>query len=671
MSDMQKIATFNYFEKPELLPLTYIYEGITYTGLPADAKRTETTCGTVTKITYTATIADSVELKAECTTYANYPVIEWLCYFTNTGNANTGIFEKIRPANAFVPGQKSVLKTNTGDFYSVDGFIDNTHAITRGISVRSMPSGGRSCDCAWPYQKLIFDDFGLNIAIGWSGTWFSEYRGTGDGVQVLIGQDRCRTYLKPGETYRTPTVTIMAYAGDEDYGVNLWRRWFYNHILVKENGKPLKGKTVTMEYDGSESCAHVDEANQLAGLEFVKKENYEANVWWIDAGWYDMNVNPDSYAEGNPVRQGIWCNTGTWRHDTNRFPNGLKPIGEKCAELGIDFLLWFEPLRVRCGTELHVKHPEWIILKSEEYDHNGNGLLDITNPDCFDWMCKHISGLIKEYKVKWYREDFNFPPSYYWEYPESKDQNRVGMVENLHVQAFYKFWDYLVEQNPGLLIDSCASGGRRNDLETMRRSVPLHHTDFGYGYKPVCQAFSYSMNRWLPYHKTSMQVWDDGDQSYPPIPEEEAIVRKVDSYALFNNIGPMMWIPLPSQLAEDKKLAQFVTETIIPAWKKAGPIMLTGDFYSLTEPHRDSAKWTIFQFHMPQTGEGLFKVMRNQQCEIPTMHVQPKAFDPTKLYNFQNAETGETFTMTGKEVIDNGITFTQAQRSAGIWFYSH
>jgi alpha-galactosidase len=32
--------------------------------------------------------------------------------------------------------------------------------------------------------------------------------------------------------------------------------------------------------------------------------------------------------------------------------------------------------------------------------------------------------------------------------------------------------------NPQLRIDSCASGGRRNDLETMRRAVPLWRSDY-------------------------------------------------------------------------------------------------------------------------------------------------------------------------------------------------
>jgi len=657
----------NFFDKPELLPLTYTYNGVQHKGLPTDAKREEKTTKTVTKITYTAQLQDSVQLKAECTTYANYPVIEWACYFTNNGSSNTGMFSAIKPIETHINGKNPTVKTNTGDFHSKRGFEDTVHNITLGTILRSVPNGGRSCDQAWPYQKLTFDDFGLNIAIGWSGTWFSEYSGSPDGAYVTIGQARCNTYLKPGETYRTPTVTLMLYEGDEDFGVNLWRKWFYNHILIKENGEPLKGKTVSAENGGGLEFIKATEDNQIEALELIRKENFDISLWWIDAGWYDMTIDAKYRGEDKADEELHWWYAGTWQHDASRFPNGLKPVGEKCAELCIDFLLWFEPLRIHRGTELHLKHPDWIIHREGEFEENVCALLDITNPECFDWICKRVSGLIKEYKVKWYREDFNFPPSYRWECNEAPD--RLGMLENLHVQAFYKFWDYLKQENPNLLIDSCASGGRRNDLETMRRGVPLHHTDFGYGYKPVCQAFSYSMSRWLPYYKSSISVWDDGDQSYPDWPKEEDIIHHVDSYALFNNIGPMMSLISPKHYTEDKKLAKFIDEIIMPTWRKASPMMLTGDFYSLTEPHRDSTKWTIFQFHMPGEGEGMFKVMRNQQCDIPSIKVWPKALDPAASYTFTNAETAETFVMKGSEVLENGVTFAQEKRSAGVWFY--
>ena len=46
------------------------------------------------------------------------------------------------------------------------------------------------------------------------------------------------------------------------------------------------------------------------------------------------------------------------------------------------------------------------------------------------------------------------------------------------MEGYLAYWDELRRRHPDMLIDSCASGGRRNDLETMRRAVPLLRSDY-------------------------------------------------------------------------------------------------------------------------------------------------------------------------------------------------
>jgi len=49
-----------------------------------------------------------------------------------------------------------------------------------------------------------------------------------------------------------------------------------------------------------------------------------------------------------------------------------------------------------------------------------------------------------------------------------------------------------------MLIDSCASGGRRDDLETMRRAVPLLRSDLENN-PEAYQCHTYGFGLWLPY----------------------------------------------------------------------------------------------------------------------------------------------------------------------------
>jgi hypothetical protein len=47
----------------------------------------------------------------------------------------------------------------------------------------------------------------------------------------------------------------------------------------------------------------------------------------------------------------------------------------------------------------------------------------------------------------------------------------------MRLTGLYAFWDRLLAENHGLQIDNCSSGGRRIDLEMIRRSVPLWRSD--------------------------------------------------------------------------------------------------------------------------------------------------------------------------------------------------
>ena len=60
----------------------------------------------------------------------------------------------------------------------------------------------------------------------------------------------------------------------------------------------------------------------------------------------------------------------------------------------MDLLVWFEPERIRPGLELAVEHPEWMLkLNDPEVE---NMLLDLTNPDCFQWICETFVKLFNE-----------------------------------------------------------------------------------------------------------------------------------------------------------------------------------------------------------------------------------------------------------------------------------
>ena len=123
-------------------------------------------------------------------------------------------------------------------------------------------------------------------------------------------------------------------------------------------------------------------------------------------------------------------------------------------------------------------------------------------------MVEHFDGLLSDNGIDLYRQDFNMDPLDSWRCQGPAD--RQGTTENLYVQGYLAYWDELRRRHPDMLIDSCASGGRRNDLETLRRAVPLLRSDYQVGPEKTLanQNHTYGISSWFPFTGTGCGAID-------------------------------------------------------------------------------------------------------------------------------------------------------------------
>ena len=602
-------------------------------------------------------IDDRLQIRAECLTYRDYPVVEWTVYFANDGSQNSAILSDVAAIDAAFSGHDPVLVHNNGDFCSPDGYTVSRLALTEGTTFAQAPVGGRPCDQAFPYQRVLFDGSGLNISIGWPGQWSCAYRGTREGFALQAGQQTVHTYLQPGECLRTPRMTVMAFAGDEARGINVWRRWFNAHVTPRQFGNILRPHTVTGNWRAAPALTWRTAEDNLRCIAYAKEHLLKADLWLNDAGWYPCQDEEGKFD---------WTRTGTWTADPVRFPHGLAAVSKACKEAEMEHVVWFEPERVRPDTWLANEHPEWLLQAKEGQPgvNPANSLLNLADPDCHRWLREYIAGFIRENDIGCYRQDFNFQPLPYWRDNEAED--RKGMLENQYLQGYLAFWDYLLLNVPNLWIDSCASGGRRNDLETMRRSVPFHPTDYGYGYHHINQAFRHTLCAWIPFVRGWNQSWDK-DNEYAEPDHYTSNATSLETFSLLNSFGSLTFIgTVPVIQANEEKIPYL--RRLIPIWKRFSELQLHGDFYPLTENHRDNTRWTVFQFHQPERDEGTFQVLRNNQSKEETLTVRPAGFSDAE-YLFENPETAESYVRSGSEINQDGITFRQPVRSGAIWFY--
>lgn len=502
--------------------------------------------------------------------------------------------------------------------------------------------GGRSSDTHAPFFHLYKGGKGYVFAIGWSGQWLCSVTRNEDNAVVKSGLEQARFYLEPHETLRTSSFVLMPYEGDEQTAHNRWRRLIREHFsLIGREGRDSHGPLCAGIWGGMKT------ESALQRIEAIKEHGLPFEYVWMDAGWYggDTAPTPDEF-EGD-----WWAHTGDWRVSPRIHPGGLKDVAAAVHEAGMKFLLWFEPERVRKEVPIVAEHPEYFLFVKDPEDPHA--LLNLGDEAAWQYGFATVAGLIETIGIDGYRQDFNFHPIEFWR--QNDPENRQGICEIKHINGLYRLWDALLERFPHLLIDNCASGGRRIDIETLRRSIPLWRTDYACSANfPVegLQCHHLSFNRWMPYSGTGTgRDYDTYRVRSAYSPALTANYTFSERNAFGDDPEKMVW--LRGMLEEYKTVRPF----------------MAGDFYPLTEVSDRLDVWAAAQFHRPAAEDGILQVFRRERSPYETARFVLSGVAPEAEYVFTDT-AGEERTVSGKELQESGFAVTLTEtRSSEIYFY--
>ena len=583
-----------------------------------DEHRTERT------ITYTDT-KTALQVRCVMVIWKNFPTVEWTVYFKNNGNTNTPIVSSIQSIDAVFERSADgefVLHHHIGDKCTIDSFSPIETRLDPEVSKTFVPDGGRPSNGEWPYYSLERpnEGRGVIIAIGWPGQWKSQFV-RDDGVQLRFtaGQELTRLTLYPGEEIRTPLIALQFYRGDWLRAQNIWRRWMLDHNFPKDHGKPLSPKL------GAGSVQfyafNCTQDGDIEILDRFRDAGIQLSYWWMDAGWYDNG------GAG-------WGKVGTWEADRGRFPNGLAPIGDRCHSDQIELMVWFEMERVSADTWLSQNHPEWI--------HGGaeGGLLKLDEPEVVEWVIDRVDNIISESGIDLYRSDFNIDPLPFWRANDAED--RQGITEIRYIEGYLAYWDELRRRYPGMLIDSCASGGRRDDLETMRRAVPILPTDVENDAEAY-QCCTYGFGLWLPFF-------------------DHTNYERFDDYYFRSSIAPFL------QCNWDVRKDDFDTDSAtkgLSQWRNAAEFFFD-DFWPLSAYSITKDVWMAWQFNRPCGSAGLIQAFRRPDCPYVSAQYKLQALELDAVYIVSDLDTGKTRQMTGRELMSDGLTVTISDQPGAV-----
>jgi alpha-galactosidase len=572
--------------------------------------------------------ATGLRVRMKAVRYADYPALEWLLWFENTGKADTPILADVQAMDltfrAPMPGQVPYLVHRSNGGTPTPDQFEATVLPVGGPQTATLGAGcGRSSTKDFPFFKIETGEGSAIVAVGWSGDWLARLESPDrKQLRVTAGLERTRFLLHPGEKVRSPRILVMYRPGDTLESNAQFRQLIYKHYAAKWKGKtPLPILFCNTCFTrGGGWLNECNAGNQISLIKAYAPLGLEALL--TDAGWFE----------------GGWpAGAGNWTPRRDAYPQGMGPVAAAAKEHGMIYGLWFEPERVVASTEAHRKHPEWCLASQKGQE--GTYLLNFGLPEAQDYFFNIVKGFMDLPGFRVYRQDFNMDPLPYWRFNDAPD--RVGITEMKYVAGLYAFWDRIAQTWPDSLREECASGGHRMDLETVMRMHIHQKTDY-----------------WFDNETDQASIW--ALSQYLPNNTFVAPINRLDDYSFHSVMATslcMGWIADAPDFdaARGKKL--------LDRYLQLRPL-LVGAYYPLLPYSRGTKEWTAMQWHRPDLNEGMILAFRRADSPYRTAEVSLRGLDAGATYELRYDSSGAMARASGAELMGKYLlTLPEKHRS--------
>lgn len=551
-----------------------------------------------------------LQIRVEATVFEENATCQWIVYIKNTGTANSGVISDFYGLDtSFTTGDAEIYYSMGSDTSASDFSLikKNLSFIEKSFS----GADGKPTQSYLPYFNISGEECDMVLGIGWTGQWAADFKEQKGETAVTVKQEHFNAYLLPGEEVRSPLVSVSFYDNENPLkGFNLFRKWIMDSVYPEN---VTKNHYTVMEVAGPVSTRTSDEIIDILDNQVDESVYNEIDCFWMDAGWYKYN-------------EGWYDGVGNWSVDTSRYDNGISELSGYAAKKGLGHVLWYEPERVSPGTYFHTvgaEHEQWLI------EGDGNLMWNLANEDALKFYCEYLLNSMKENGVTVYRQDFNFAPLEYWQKADAEYYGgRTGICENHYVTNLYRFLDYLYENIDGLIIDNCASGGKRLDLEMTYRSISFWRSDYNCDYHSdlfeATQAHTYGISFWLPINGCALYMMDE--------------------YSSRSDIMPLLLMDFFSHQHPEFEYYHEQRD------------MMTGNYYPLDFGSFDKDKMMAMQYSTEDGKAGTAFIYKRINVNETEYTVKLNGLIPEQIYNVYDIDAPETVhTLTGEELMTEGM----------------
>ena len=433
-------------------------------------------------------------LVAEGTRAFRGTAVEWQWVLRNEGREPTPPVTAFRPLSLRAECEGRRAPTLHGcrgglddaNFPPVSWSLWSKSILTEGLpspwTARSV--NGRSSNQDLPFFVLenAARTGGVYLGLGWSGDWDLRMERHEERVTVHAGMTHLNLSLLPGESIRQPSVLVGQYLGPAAVGFRLLRNHLRDQVQPRLQGGPVPLITCFNNYYGDRG--NFDAEVFLREIPAAAEVGIDYLV--IDGGW--TGGGNDARWESVPPHIGNWH-----RPDPHKFPEGFAPVRRAAEQHGRKMGIWFDVEHAHPLSAPLREQPE--LFFTGLLDNNGCHLLRLDTDQGREWAFQSIAGPLRQLGGHYLKFDMNADPAPIWAHNDRAD--RRGATEIRYVENVYRLWDQLLAAFPDLLTENCASGGRRIDLEMIRRSHTNWLSDHSQS-EAIVRYHIYGAAHWLP-----------------------------------------------------------------------------------------------------------------------------------------------------------------------------
>ena len=541
---------------------------------------------------------------------------------------------------------RCVLQTTGGSYENADDYALKSVDLTAGRTSYFAPEGGRSSDRAWPYFDVTGDGTGFLLAVGWSGQWKASFRRTDDRtVRVRVKQQYLEANLLPGEKIRTPRIVLTFFDGDAVTGHNIFRRLVVSDYSPRGFGGE-SAVPVSLNFWGGRTESFISRT-----VKRFSAAGIGADAVWLDAGWYADFPSMGEYGltAGNSSPEKWSMKLGQYGVNKNLFPGGsMKNVSDSVHGSGYRFMLWWmiEDGCAEAAGELTFGRESYYDLSVDIYGAE-RLILRLDDDTVLERVLEYFRKKISDEGVDWIRIDSMVRPLNFW-----LDNDKIlaaddgctrnGITENRYITNFYRLWDTLYSEYDGFYLDNCASGGRRLDIEMVRRSVALWRTDHTSSDRQAMASQMQSVSYWLPYVCGGLVTASEDPYDY----------------RLLYSSGLNLYVP-----KED--ISDSALGTYRKILREYGQIRkyYSGAYYQLVPQSREPEGISAFMFFRDDLDSGFLTVAAHEKYSGGEMTFRVRGLDPSAVYtvhDIDDVKKKRDITLSGAQLASSGLTVSPA-----------